>query len=60
MSLDSIKPKNFYDTDGEQTESSVSDNDARNLLVNILKQLKIMNTHLALLTNHEITKKDVE
>jgi len=41
-------------------DSRVSDFDAQGMLNNILKELKIMNIHLAIITDNYITKQEVE
>lgn len=59
MSLNSLRPDNFYDADGGDSEASVADNDVQQLLVNILAELKISNMHLAFITDQIITEKDI-
>ena len=47
-------------TEGGQVESRTSDDNTQDVLQRILKELKIMNTHLMLLTDTVITKQEVE
>jgi len=41
-------------------ELKVSDNESRDSLNNIIKELKILNIHLSILTDMNITRQDVE
>jgi len=45
--------------EGGQEESVTADEDVRSLLVKVLKQLQIMNIHLSLITDEEISKKEI-
>ena len=47
-------------TDGGQRENITSDWDTQGLLNQILKELKIMNLHLSLITDNTIKNQDVE
>jgi len=46
--------------EGGQKESRVSDDNTQELLSEILKQLKIMNLHLSILTDNTINKTEIE
>lgn len=43
----------------DKDELRVADMDQRDLLESILKQLKIMNIHLSIMTDNQIDKKDI-
>lgn len=51
-----IDPTN---TEGGQQESRVSDDNVQQLLNKILEELKIMNIHLALITDTTISKEEI-
>ena len=46
-------------TEGSQTKQLIQDNASEELLTNILKELKKMNTHLMILTDTVIQNSDV-
>lgn len=48
------------DTEGNASKLSVIDVNSEQILQDILKELKIMNFHLAILTDNNITKQEVE
>ena len=47
-------------TEGTQKEAIVSDDNVQSLLYRILKELKIMNVHLSLLTDIDVRSQEVE
>jgi len=47
-------------TEGSLTKLNVTDNNQEQLLTEILKQLKIMNLHLSILTDNQINNTEVE
>jgi hypothetical protein len=47
-------------TEGTKREVTVSDDNVQELLSEILKQLKIINFHLSLMTDNIITKQEIE
>ena len=47
-------------TEGDKKEAVVSDDNTQEILGEILKQLKIMNIHLSILTDTEIEKQEVD
>lgn len=51
---------NPTDTEGEQQDIRVSDDNCQQLLLSILKELKKMNYHFALITDTYIESQDVE
>jgi hypothetical protein len=60
-----VDNKPVFTTDGEVLEGnaskiSVTDNNAEELLSEVLKQLKIMNVHLSLMTDMNVSKQEVE
>ena len=46
--------------EGNKIQTEVSDDDVISLLGQILKELKIMNLHLSLMTDNQINKTDIE
>lgn len=46
--------------EGGKKETQVSDDNVQNLLNAILKELKILNLHMSLITDEDIKKEDVE
>ncbi len=58
MSLNKLSAD--LNTDGNEAEQPVSDNDVQGLLLAILKELKTINVHLSIMTDHEIQKGDLE
>jgi len=46
--------------EGNSREQRVNDDDAIGLLNSILKELKIMNIHLSMMTDNEITKAEID
>jgi len=46
-------------TEGTQRETFVADEDVKGLLTQILKQLKIMNLHLSIVSDEEINGRDI-
>ena len=59
MSLDTLQPQPQDTSHGEHS-SRVTDKDVRQLLVEAVKQLKIMNLHLAIMSEEIISKEDIE
>lgn len=59
-SLDSIDDKLESETEGTLLKLQTTDNETQNTLNGILKELKIMNLHLAIMTDNYITRQDVE
>ncbi len=48
------------DEEGTRTEIPVADNDSASLLGRIMKELKIMNLHMSVMTDNTFDKRDVE
>jgi len=48
------------DGTGDRTETPVIDDDALSLLERIMKQLKIMNLHMSVMTDNTFKSQDVE
>lgn len=46
--------------EGGQREVWVADEDVKSLLNRLLKEVKIMNMHLEIITDNEISKEDIE
>jgi len=46
--------------EGTTQEQRVQDDDVAGLLNGILKELKIMNIHLSMMTDNEITRSDID
>lgn len=55
-----INNKLQSETEGNLLKLQITDNEAQNYLNDILKELKIMNLHLAIITGTHITRQDVE
>ena len=58
MSLDKLGPKTK--ADGNLQETPVEDVDAIGILTSILRELKILNLHMTVMTDNQFTKQDVE
>jgi len=46
-------------TEGTKTEVAVTDDNIQGLLTKILQELRIMNIHLQIITDNEITKEEL-
>ena len=60
MGLKINKPNNFGSLEDKVEEQRELQDDTTMLLHSIIKELKIMNMHLMILTDTHITKKEVE
>jgi len=58
MSLTSLNKQEQHE--GTRLENQVIDDDSHSLLLGILKQLKIMNIHLSMMTDNEIDKAEID
>jgi hypothetical protein len=47
-------------TEGTSIKLTVSDYETQNILTGILKELKIMNIHLSIITEIDVTKSEIE
>ena len=55
----SIDNKLESTTDGTQIKLRTTDDETQDTLIKILKELKIMNIHLSLITNTDVTKEEI-
>jgi hypothetical protein len=57
--LTNLKNDAEYNEEGHAKSLLVQNNEVEILLINILKELRIMNIHLAMITDNEITKAEL-